>query len=95
MVLIYSPLPLNNQKIDKTIEILKDRFSILFLEIGDFIFSTETNQKLLRDSILNNHIILVYIDSIKDLGLSPTIISELIIFLLNPNYAIEKLYYNN
>ena len=62
MILIYSSIKEDQNKIDKTIEILKERLSIFFVETNDFIYTTETNQKLLRNSILNNNIILVYVD---------------------------------
>ena len=74
MILIYSTHSLDKEKIDNIIEMLTKRLSILFIESDYFIYSTETNQKLLRDLILNNNIKLLYATSIKELGLSPTVI---------------------
>lgn len=98
MILIYSPYSLEQEKIDNIIEMLTKRLSVFFVESDYFIYSTETNQKLLRELILNNNIKLVYVDSIKELGLSPTVISELIIFLLKNNIdfksEIDNIYFS-
>lgn len=82
MILIYSQNPIDKDKIDNTINQLKDKLYVFFIEDDDFIFSTETNHKLLRESIINHNIKLFYAYSIKQIGFSPTEICELIIFLL-------------
>jgi hypothetical protein len=82
MILIYPPSPIDQNKINNTIETLKDRLSPFFND-DDFIFSTETNKKLLRDVLTTYKVFLFYTYSIKEIGLSPTEISEIIIFLLN------------
>jgi hypothetical protein len=82
MILIYPSSPIDQNQIDNTIATLKDRLSPFFND-DDFIFSTETNKKLLRDAIITYKVFLFYTYSIKEIGLSPTEISELIIFLLN------------
>ena len=62
---------------------------MFFVDDENFIYSSETNQKLLRDSILNYSVCLFYCHSIKDIVMSPTELSELIIFLLkNGNNGI-------
>ena len=82
MILIYSQNPINKDEIDNTINQLKDKLSLFFVDDDDFIFSTETNHKLLRESIIHHNVNLFYIHSIKQIGFSPTEICELIIFLL-------------
>ena len=82
MILIYSNTPYDKDKIEKQKEILKERLNIFFVEDNHFLFSTETNQQLLRESILNHKVFLFYTHSITEMGFSPTEISELIIFLL-------------
>jgi len=56
MILIYPPSPIDKHKIDTTIEILKDKFSVFFIGDDYFIYTTETNQKLLRELILTNKV---------------------------------------
>jgi hypothetical protein len=82
MILIYSQNPINKDEIDNTINQLKDKLSLFFVDDDDFIFSTETNHKLLRELIINHNVNLFHIHSIKQIGFSPTEICELIIFLL-------------
>lgn len=82
MILIYSNNPYDKDKIEKQKKILKERLNIFFVEDNHFLFSTETNQQLLRESILNHKVFLFYTHSIKEMKFSPTEISELIIFLL-------------
>ena len=82
MILIYSQNPIIKDEIDNTLNQLKDKLSVFFVDDDDFIFSTETNHKLLRESIINHNVNLFYIHSIKQIGFSPTEICELIIFLL-------------
>lgn len=70
---------------------MNDRYMMFFCEIGDGIeIITESNQKILRDSILHYKPILFWIDSIKDLNMSATIISELIIFILKQNCIFQS-----
>ena len=64
---------------------------MFFCEIGDGIeIITESNQKVLRDMILHYKPILFWIDSIKELNMSPTMISELIIFVLSHNCTFQS-----
>ena len=49
MILIYSQLPFNKKEIHKQIDLLKDRLFAFFIDDNFFLFSTESNQKLLRE----------------------------------------------
>ena len=82
MILIYPSSPIDKNKVDNTIQILKDRLSVFFIDDGDFSFSTEKNQYFLKKLILTYKVFLFYTFSIKEMGFSPTEISELITFLL-------------
>ena len=89
MILIYVS-PTDKLKIQTTISILKEKLSVFFINDDDFIFSTETNQKSLREIILTNKVILFYTYSLKKMGISSTEISELIIFLLKNNCVFQS-----
>ena len=82
MILIYSQLPFNKKEIYKQIDLLKDRLFAFFIDDNFFLFSTESNQKLLRELIINHKITLFYTTSINQMKFTQTEICELIIFLL-------------
>ena len=65
MILIYSQLPFNKKEIHKQIDLLKDRLLAFFIDDNFFLFSTESNQKLLRELIINHKISLFYTNSIN------------------------------
>lgn len=69
---------------------------LCFVDDNSFIYSSETNQKLLREIIINHKVFLFY-TSIKQMGFTPTQISELIIFLLKNGCEfqseLENLYF--
>ena len=69
-------------------ELFKDKLSMFFVDDNSFIYSSETNQKLLREIIINHKVFLFYTHSIKQMGFTPTQISELIIFLLKNTLLI-------
>lgn len=97
MILIYSPFPLNENQIHNQMELFKDKLSMFFVDDNSFIYSSETNQKLLREIIINHKVFLFYTHSIKQMGFTPTQISELIIFLLKNGCEfqseLENLYF--
>lgn len=90
MILIYSQLPFNKKEIHKQIDLIKNRLSAFFIEDDFFLFSTEFNQKLLRELIINHKITIFYTNSIKQMEFSPTEICELIIFLLKNNCSFQS-----
>jgi len=64
---------------------------MFFCEVDNGIeIITETNQKALREIILHYKPSLFWIDSIKDLNVSETVLSELLIFLLKKNCAFQS-----
>ena len=64
---------------------------MFFTEVGDGIeIITETNQKILRDTIINHKPILFYMDSLIESNISPTILCELIIFILKQNCIFQS-----
>lgn len=90
MILIYSQLPFNKKEIHKQIDLLKDRLFAFFIDDNFFLFSTESNQKLLRELIINHKITLFYTNSINQMKFTPTEICELIIFLLKNNCSFQS-----
>lgn len=90
MIVIYSPIIFDDDKINSKINQLKDRLSIFFVDDNDFIYTTETNQKLLRELIINHQPNLFFTDSLKDIKFTPTEICELIIFLLKNNCDFQS-----
>lgn len=82
MILCYIPNLIDTKEIDRRVDLLLYKFDIFFIEDDDIIISTETNQKLLRVIIIHYKPILFWINSIKELEITPTEICELIIFLL-------------
>jgi hypothetical protein len=80
----------DSDEIDKRIKTITHRLSLFFVESDDVIVSTEKNQKLLRTLILHHKPYLVYIQSFDELELSPTMISELIIFVLKQNCYFQS-----
>jgi len=64
---------------------------MFFTEVGDGIeIITETNQKILREIIINYKPILFYMDSLIESKISPTVLSELIIFILKHNCIFQS-----
>lgn len=64
---------------------------MFFCEVDNGIeIITESNQKILRDTINHNKPILFWVNSIIGLNMSQTIISELIIFLLRQNCIFQS-----
>ena len=90
MILIYSQLPFNKKEIHKQIDLIRNRLSAFFIDDNFFLFSTESNQKLLRELIINHKISMFYTNSIKQMEFSPTEICELIIFLLKNNCSFQS-----
>lgn len=82
MILIYAPSTISSDEIQKQIDTIKDRLSIFFVDDNNILFSTEANQKLLRELIINHSIYLFYTKSIKNMNMSPTEIAELILFII-------------
>ncbi len=66
--------------LSKQIDLLKDRLFGFFIDDNFFLYSTESNQKLLRELIINHKITLFYTNSINQMKFTPTEICELIIF---------------
>lgn len=90
MILIYSPTN-NKTKIKEMITTLEERLYIFFIEHGDGIeIINERNQKMLRLIIDNTKPILFYVDSIKEMDMSPTVISELVLYLLKSNCEFQS-----
>ena len=56
---------------------------MFFIDVDDIIFSTETNQKLLRLILKKSNISLLWINSLEEIPFSPTQISELILYCIN------------
>ena len=91
MIFCYIPNQIEEDKLSSIKSLLNDRYQMFFTEVGDGIeIITETNQKILRDTIINHKPILFYMDSLKDSTLSPTILSELIIFILKQNCIFQS-----
>ena len=82
MILIYAPSPINSDEIHKQIDTLKNKLSMFFVDDNDFLFSTEANQKLLRELIINHNLFFFYTHSIKDMNMTPTEVAELVLFLI-------------
>lgn len=82
MVLVYSPSIISANEIQKAVDIIKDRFSIFFIDDNNILFSTQTSQKHLRDLIKNNPLFLFYTKSVKDMNMTRTQTAEIILFLL-------------
>ena len=83
MILIYSQLPFDKAHIDSQIDFLKDRFSMFFVDDNSFLYSTESNQQLLKELVVNHKVSLFYLHSIKEMVFSPMEIIGLITYLIN------------
>ena len=83
MILCYNPPNISDTDKQKRIDYLLDKYMMFFIEVDDIIISTETNQKLLRLIIKESDIILFWMDSLNDISLTPTEISELIIYCIS------------
>jgi len=82
MILCYIPTSIDDKEIDRRVDLLLYKYDIFFIEDDDILISTETNQKLLRVTIIHYKPILFWINSIEELQITPTEICELIIFIL-------------
>lgn len=82
MVLVYSPSIISANEIQKAVDIIKDRFSIFFIDDNNILFSTQTSQKHLRDLIKNNPLFLFYTKSVKDMNMTRTQTAEIILFII-------------
>jgi hypothetical protein len=103
MILIYSQLPLDKAQIYKQRDFLKEQLTMFLVDNDSFIFSTESNLTLLKESIINHKVSLFYANSIRDTSFTVSELSELIRYsLINGNNGIgckfrfetEKLYIN-
>ena len=91
MILCYIPNHIEDDKLQLIKSLLNDRYMMFFCEIDNGIeIISESNQKILRDTILHNKPLLFWVDSIKGLNMSQTIVSELIIFLLRHNCIFQS-----
>lgn len=64
---------------------------MFFCEVDNGIeIITEANQKVLRNIVLHYKPVLFWVNSIKDLQISATVLCELIIFLLKNNCAFQS-----
>lgn len=91
MILCYIPNQIEDDKLQSIKNLLNDRYMMFFCEVGDGIeIISESNQKILRDIITQYKPILFFMDSIIDSNLSATVISELVIFLLNHNCIFQS-----
>lgn len=97
MILIYSQLPFDKQHIDEQINLLKDRYSVFFVDDNSFLYSTESNQLLLKEIVINHNVGLFYLHSIKEMVFSVVEIIGLITYLVNNGCRFqtekERLYF--
>ena len=88
MILIYETLPIDKGRVDKTVDLLVDRYSPFFIDEGSITFTTEANPKLLVEVVNKYNVFLFYTNSLegmKKMGFSLKEIGELIMQLfLNP-----------
>ena len=85
MILIYETLPIDKGRVDKTVDLLVDRYSPFFIDEGSITFTTETNSKLLVEVVNKYNVFLFYTNSLegmKKMGFSLKEICELIMQLL-------------
>jgi len=85
MILIYETLPIDKGRVDKTVDLLVDRYSPFFIDEGSITFTTETNSKLLVEVVNKYNVFLFYTNSLegmKKMGFSLKEIGELIMQLL-------------
>ena len=85
MILIYETLPIDKGRVDKTVDLLVDRYSPFFIDEGSITFTTETNPKLLVEVVNKYNVFLFYTNSLegmKKMGFSLKEIGELIMQLL-------------
>jgi len=103
MILIYSQLPFDKAQIYKQRDFLKERLTMFLVDNDSFIFSTESNLTLLKESVINHKVSLFYANSIRDTSFNVSELTELIRYLLkNGNNGIgckfrfesEKFYFN-
>jgi len=103
MILIYTQLPFDKAQIYKQRDFLKERLMMFLVDNDSFIFSTESNLTLLKESVINHKVSLFYANSIRDTSFTVSELSDLMGYLLiNGNNGIgckfrfeaEKLYFN-
>ena len=85
MILIYETLPIDKGRVDKTVDLLVDRYSPFFIDEGSITFTTEANPKLLVEVVNKYNVFLFYTNSLegmKKMGFSLKEIGELIMQLL-------------
>ena len=85
MILIYETLPIDKGRVDKTVDLLVDRYSPFFIDEGSITFTTETNPKLLVEVVNKYNVFLFYTNSLegmRKMGFSLKEICELIMQLL-------------
>ena len=85
MILIYETLPIDKGRVDKTVDLLVDRYSPFFIDEGSITFTTEANPKLLVEVVNKYNVFLFYTNSLegmKKMGFSLKEICELIMQLL-------------
>ena len=91
MILCYIPHYIDDDKLASIKQMMNERYLMFFCEVGDGIeIISETNQKALRETILHYNPSLFWIDSIKDLQMSATVLSELVIFLIKHNCVFQS-----
>lgn len=83
MIFCYTPNGISDDDKQSIITHLLDKYVMFFIDENDIIFSTETNQKLLRLSLKKSNVSLLWINSLDEIPFTPTQISELILFCIN------------
>ena len=91
MIISYINTEINSIEYQQRVDSFSDICEMFFTEIDkDIKIITERNPIIIRDMITHYKPIFFFIDSIKDFPFSPTLISELIIFILNHNCIFES-----
>ena len=91
MIISYINTEINSIEYQQRVDSLSEICEMFFTEIDkDIKIITERNPIIIRDLIIYYKPIFFFIDSIKDFPFSPTLISELIIFILNHNCIFES-----
>lgn len=91
MIFCYIPNQIDDKKLSLIKSLLNERYLMFFCEVDDGIeIINEKNQKVLREIVLHFKPILFWVHSIKELQMSATVLSELIIFLLKHNCIFQS-----
>lgn len=91
MIFCYIPNQIDDKKLSLIKSLLNERYLMFFCEVDAGIeIINEKNQKVLREIVLHFKPILFWVHSIKELQMSATILSELIIFLLKHNCIFQS-----